>query len=51
MASVTYRIGGKYDNSAINQAKKGLQDFQKAVNAIKGAAVVTALATITKKSS
>lgn len=49
MASVTYRIGGKYDNSAMNQAKKGLQDFQKAVNAFTGAAVVTALVTVTKK--
>lgn len=49
MASVTYKIGGKYDNSAISQAKRGIQDFQKVLNAVKGAAVVKALSDITKK--
>lgn len=49
MASVTYKIGGKYDNSAMKQAQKGLQDFQKAVNAFKGAVVVTALTSVAKK--
>lgn len=49
MASVTYKIGGKYDNSALKQVEKGIKDFQNVLNAVKGAAIVTLLSQLTKK--
>lgn len=48
MASVTYRIGGKYDDSALKKAEKSVQGFQKALNAVKGAAIIGTITAVTK---